>query len=339
MQPHYLDRLPPKVAHRAATQFVTETLTGTPTANADPALSDLRSLADDDRSLESLVRAVSPDEANRSSPTPWFQRSGFDDLLTPAVSVIARDFPLPDHRSFTRLVQARDYRSQEFLAGVDGISLEPVTESGELTDFNLASLSFDTTTATVRRFGRIATIPVEQFVSDAGRVFGSLATSMVRAAYRLEASSTFAVLEANPTLSDGEALFVTSNSASAATAVGALESGLAKFAEQAVIDGAYAAVQPRTLVLPSTWPSLSVEVATLATRGVRVLVSPHVTSAFLLADPNEAPTLALFVFGDGRPRVEINPKRSARYGAQLSVEHAFDVQAVSRVGVVKLSIA
>jgi hypothetical protein len=336
---HYLERLPGAVAKRAATQFVTETLTGRPTANADLVLSDLRSLADEDRTLEQLVRAISPDEPGRSSPTPWFQRSAFDDLLTPAVTVIARDFPPPDHRSFTRLVQARDYRSQEFLAGVDGISLEPVTESGELTDFNLASLSFDTTTATVRRFGRIATIPVEQFVNDAARVFGSLATSLVRAAYRLEAASTFAVLEANPTLNDGDTLFVSSNTATGATAVGALESGLAKFAEQAVSPGAYAAVQPRTLVLPASWPSLSVEISHLAARNVRVLVSPHVTSAFLLADPNEAPTLALFVFGDGRPRVEINPRRSARYGAQLSVEHAFDVQAVSRVGVVKMTVA
>ena len=336
---HYLERLPGAVAKRAATQFVTETLTGRPTANADLVLSDLRSLADEDRTLEQLVRAISPDEPGRSSPTPWFQRSAFDALLTPAVTVIARDFPLPDHRSFTRLVQARDYRSQEFLAGIDGIQLEPVTEAGELTDFNLASLSFDTTTATVRRFGRIATIPVEQFVNDAARVFGSLATSLVRAAYRLEAASTFAVLEANPTLNDGDTLFVSSNTATGATAVGALESGLAKFAEQAVSPGAYAAVQPRTLVLPASWPSLSVEISHLAARNVRVLVSPHVTSAFLLADPNEAPTLALFVFGDGRPRVEINPRRSARYGAQLSVEHAFDVQAVSRVGVVKMTVA
>jgi hypothetical protein len=335
---HYLSRLPGAVAKRAATQLIQEQMTGKPLSNPDPALADLRALDADSRSLEAMVDAISPPERHRSSPTPWFARSGFDDLLTPAVTVVARDFPLPDHRSFTRLVQARDYRSQEFLAGIDGIQLEAVSAAGELSDFNLASMSFDTTTAIVRRFGRIATVGVEQFVNDSGRVFGSLATSLVRAAYRLEAASTFAVLEANSTLNDGDNLFVSSNTATGATAVGALESGLAKFAEQAVSPGAYAAVQPKTLVLPASWPSLSLEIANLASRGVRVLASPHVTSAFLLADPNEAPSLALFVFGDGRPRIEINPKRSPRFGAQLSVEHSFDVKAVSRIGVVRMSI-
>lgn len=336
---HYLQRLPGAVAKRAASQYLQEQMTGKQTQHADPALADLRALHADQRSLEAMVTAISPDERHRSSPTPWFTRSGFDDLLNPAVGVIARDFPTPDHRSFTRVIPARDYRSQEFLAGIDGLALEAVNEAGELTDFNLASLAFDTSTSTVRRYGRIVTIGVEQFVNDDGGVFANLTASLVKAAYRLEAERTYDVLTANPTLSDGDTLFISNNTATGATVAAALDDGLEKFASQTVSTGAYAAVQPRTLVIPPDWSSLGLEIANLASRGVRVLVSPHVTSAYLLADPAEAPTVGLFVFGTGTPRVEINPKRSARYGVQLSVEHSFDVQAVSRVGVVKLTLA
>ena len=335
---HYLSRLPSAVARRAATQFVTETLTGKPTPKADPALIDLRALHQDDKTLEKLVMETSTDGNFRSSPTPWYTRAAFDDLLNPAVGVIARDFPTPDHRSFTRVIPARDYRSQEFLAGIDGLALEAVNEAGELSDFNLASLEFDTSTATVRRYGRIVTLVVEQFVNDDGRVFANLTASLVKAAYRLEAEHTYGVLTANPTLSDGDTLFVSGNSATGATVAAALDEGLEKFASQTVSTGAFAALQPRALVIPPDWSSLGLEIANLAARGVRVLVSPHVTSAYLLADPAEAPTVGLFVFGTGTPRVEINPKRSARYGVQLSVEHAFDVQAVSRVGVVKMTV-
>jgi hypothetical protein len=338
MQPHFLTRLPPAVARRAAAQFVQEQVSGSLTKNADPALLDIRSLDDGERSLEALVRAISPDEPGRSSPTPWFQRSGFDDLLNPAIRVITRETPRPDHRAFTRLIPALDYREHTFLAGIGGMDVELVHDGGELTDADLSGLGFDTGVGHVKRYGRIATLRVEQVANDDSGAFGRLAQEMTLAAFRREAALTYSVLTSNPTLSDGDTLFIAGNSASGATVAAALEAGLEKFAGQAFASGAYAGLQPATLIVPPSWSTLGLEITNLASRGVRVITSPYVSDAYLMADPNQAPVIGLFAFGEGVPDVQLNPKRSSRFGIQLSVVHSFGVTALSRIGVVKMSI-
>ncbi len=339
MQNHFLTRLPPAVARRTASQYVQETMSGVQTAHADPALADLRALDADSRSLEAMVDAIDPPERHRSSPTPWFARSGFDDLLNPAIRVITRETPRPDHRAFTRLIPALDYREHTFLAGIGGMDVELVREGGELTDVSLARLGFDTGVATVRRYGRIATLTVEQAVNDGAGVFGRLSQEMTLAAYRKEAGVVYSVLTSNPTLSDGDSLFIASNSATGASVAAALEAGLEKFAGQAFATGAYVGLQPAVLIVPPSWSTLGLEITNLASRGVKVITSPYVSDAYLMADPMQAPVIGLFAFADGVPDVQLNPKRSSRFGIQLSVVHSFDAAALSRIGVVKLSIA
>jgi hypothetical protein len=161
---------------------------------------------------------------------------------------------------------------------------------------------------------------------------------MTLAAYRREAALTYSVLTSNPTLSDGDSLFIASNSATGASEAAALASGLEKFASQAFATGAYAGLQPAVLIVPPSWPTLGLEITNLASRGVKVITSPYVSDAYLLADPMQAPVVGLFAFGEGVPDVQLNPKRSSRFGIQLSVVHSFDSAALSRIGAVKLSI-
>jgi hypothetical protein len=338
MQNHFLTRLPPAAARRAASQYVQETMSGVQTAHADPALADLRALDADSRSLEAMVDAIDPPERHRSSPTPWFARSGFDDLLNPAIRVITRETPRPDHRAFTRLIPATDYREHTFLAGIGGMDVALVHDGGELTDADLAGLGFDTGVARVRRFGRIATLTVEQATNDDGSVFGRFSQELALAAYRKEAGVVYSVLTSNPTLSDGDSLFIASNSATGASVAAALEAGLEKFAGQAFATGAYAGLQPATLIVPPAWSTLGLEITNLASRGVKVITSPYVTDAYLLADPMQAPVVGLFAFSDGVPDVQLNPKRSSRFGIQLSVVHSFDAAALTRIGAVKMSL-
>jgi hypothetical protein len=313
-------------------------MSGVQTAHADPALADLRALDADSRSLEAMVDAIDPPERHRSSPTPWFARSGFDDLLNPAIRVITRETPRPDHRAFTRLIPATDYREHTFLAGIGGMDVALVHDGGELTDADLAGLGFDTGVARVRRFGRIATLTVEQATNDDGSVFGRFSQELALAAYRKEAGVVYSVLTSNPTLSDGDSLFIASNSATGASVAAALEAGLEKFAGQAFATGAYAGLQPATLIVPPAWSTLGLEITNLASRGVKVITSPYVTDAYLLADPMQAPVVGLFAFSDGVPDVQLNPKRSSRFGIQLSVVHSFDAAALTRIGAVKMSL-
>lgn len=343
MQPHFLNRLPPAVARRAATQFLTETLTGKPTANADHVLADLRSLADDDRSLESLVRAVSPDEANRSSPTPWYTRSGLTDLLNPALTVVSREFPTPDHRAFCRVIPARNYMEQKYLTALDGLTVEEIIEGGEFTEIRESTLDIEYETSTLKRYGSILSLTIETVTNDLSGVFAKSADSLIASCYRKEATEVYSALESGTTLHDGAAWLDATNSVDGATPVAALANGFQALAEQTFTSGEYLDASPSVLVIPSSWNITASDVLadvllSYQTTPIRVIRSGRVTSGYLFADPARTPAIGLSGF-DLTPTIDINNKRSAAYGLQMRVEHAFSVVPLSRRGVVKMSIS
>jgi hypothetical protein len=338
MQPHFLTRLPPAVAKRAAAQFVQEQVTGKQTPNADPALNDLRSLADEHRTLEQLVRAISPDEPGRSRPTPWYTRSGLTDLLGPALNVVSREFPTPDHRAFCRILPARNYMRQQYLTALDGLQVEEVIEGGEFEDIRESTLDIEHETTTIKRFGSILSLTVESITNDLSGVFARSADGLIAACYRKEASAVYGALENGATLNDGQAWFDSTNTVTSASVTAALADGLEALAGQTYSDGEMVDAQPSVIVVPAGWDvTSSIELANLAARGIRILTSGRVTSGFILADPARTPALGLAGFGL-IPVIDLNNRRSAAYGLQLRVEHQFSVVPLSRRGIVKMSI-
>lgn len=336
---HFLQRLPTKVAARAAGQYVQEVLTQKPTANADHVLADLRSLAEEDRTLERLVRAVSPDEANRSSPTPWYTRSGLTDLLGPALNVVSREFPAPDHRAFCRVIPARNYMEQRYLTALDGLSVEEIREGGEFQDIRESTLDVEYETSTLKRYGSILSLTVESITNDLSGVFARSADALVASCYRKEAGDVYGALENGATLHDGNAWFDSSNSVSSASVTAALADGLEALAGQTYSDGEMVDAQPSVVVVPAGWDvTSSNELANLAARGIRILTSGRVTSGFIFADPNRTPALGLSGFSL-TPSIDLNNKRSAAYGLQMRVEHQFSVVPLSRRGIVKMTIS
>jgi hypothetical protein len=318
------------------------------------AFEDLRSLPEDARRLSTLVEALHPEK--RSSPSPWYARSGLIDLLNPAVQVVAREFPLPIHRPFCRVLQARSYLSQQYLIGLEGLTVDPVTDGGEFLETRESVTvelgggstqtitgdigAFEHITAEVKRYGRLLTLRVETVANDDAGYFGQATQALTAAAFRRETKAVFGLLETGATLEDGNAWFDDSNSVSAANMLAALDAAIEKMAGQTFISGEYVDAQPAFLVIPAGWRTLSDRTfANLIDQGVKIVTSNQVSHGFLMADPAVAPALGLIGFGDLTPQVDLNPKPSARYGLQMRVEHNFAVAALSRRGIVKLSVA
>ena len=82
---HFLTRIPPAQARQAAQMLITEQM-GIKAPTTTIAFEDLRSLPEDARRLSTLTEALHPDK--RSSPSPWYARSGLIDLLNPPGSAV-----------------------------------------------------------------------------------------------------------------------------------------------------------------------------------------------------------------------------------------------------------
>lgn len=351
---HFLTRIPPAQAHQAARMLITEQM-GVKAPTSTAAYEDLRALPEDAQRLSTLVEALSPD-AKRSSPTPWYARSGLIDLLNPAVQVVAREFPLPIHRPFCRILEARSYLSQQYLIGLEGLTVDEVTDAGEFLETRESVTvdlpggstqtisgdigSFEHIVAQVKRYGRLLTLRVETVANDDAGYFGQATQALVAAAYRKEAKAVFGLLETGATLEDGGSWFDGSNSLTAANLLAALDAAIEKMAGQSFISGEFVDAPPAFLVIPAGWRTLSDRTfANLSDQGIKIIISNQVTSGFLMADPTVAPSLGLIGFGTMTPQVDLNPKPSARYGLQMRVEHNLAVAPLSRRGIVKLTVA
>lgn len=351
---HFLTRIPPAQARQAAQMLITEKM-GIKAPTSTLAFEDLKALPEDARSLSTLVEALHPD-SKRSSPSPWYARSGLIDLLNPAVQVVAREFPLPIHRPFCRVLQARSYLSQQYLIGLEGLTVDEVSDAGEFLETRESVTSqlpggsfqtipgdigsFEHIAAEVKRYGRLLTLSVETVANDDAGYFGQATQALVAAAYRKEAKAVFGLLEAGATLEDGNAWFDNSNSVTAANLLAALDTAIEKMAAQTFISGEFVDAAPAYLIIPAAWRTLSDRTfVNLADQGIGVITSNQVTQGYLMADPAVAPALGLIGFGDLTPQVDLNPKPSARYGLQMRVEHSFAVAPLSRYGIVKLMVA
>ena len=333
---HFLTRIPPAQAHQAAQMLLAEQM-GCKLPTSTPAYEDLRSLPQNVQRLSVLTETLFP-ESGRSSPTPWYGRSGLADLLNPAIKVVAREYPAPEHRAFCRMLQARNFLPNRFLMGLDGFHVERVIEGGELIDIREADIDLEVEETRLSRWGAILSLTVESIANDDAGLFARATEALVSACYRKEATDVFSALESSPNLADGRSWFDATNSLTVATIdTAAIASGLELLALQQFSDGEYLDAKPSVLVLP---PNVSITAGSVLQelQGLKIIKTGRVSSAYLFADPARTPAVALVGLDPVMaPTIEINPRPSARCGRQLSVEHKFSVLPLSRRGIVKIS--
>ena len=335
---HFLTRIPQAQARQAAQMLIADQMGYTPPLST-PAFEDLRSLPQDTQRLSTLVEALSPESVNRSSPTPWYARSGLADLLNPAINVVSREYPAPEHRAFCRTLQARNFLPNRFLMGLDGFHVERVIEHGELVDIREADLDIEVEETQLSRWGAILSLTVESIANDDAGLFARSAEAMLAACYRREASDVFSTLESSPNLADGRSWFDSTNHLTvSAIDAAALASGLELLASQKFTDGEYLDAKPSVLVIPAN-VSITAGSVLQELQGLPIIKTARVESAYIFADPARTPAVALVGLDPVMaPTIEINPRRSARFCRQLSVEHKFSVLPLSRRGIVKISV-
>ena len=333
---HFLTRIPPAQARQAAQMLLIEQM-GCKLPTTTPAYEDLRSLPQDVQSLSVLTQTLFP-ESERSSPTPWYARSGLAILLNPAIKVVSREYPAPEHRAFCRMLQARNFLPNRFLIGLDGFHVERVIEGGELIDIREADLDLEVEETRLSRWGAILSLTVESIANDDAGLFARATEALASACYRKEATDVFSALESAPNLGDGASWFDATNSMTVASIdTAAIAAGLELLALQQFTDGEYLDAKPSVLVIP---PNVSITAGSVLQelQGLKIIKTGRVQSAYIFADPARTPAISLVGLDPVMaPTIEINPRPSARYGRQLSVEHKFSVLPLSRRGVVKIS--
>lgn len=335
-----LRRLAPASAKAAVQQSIALAMTGQRPSAPAAAFNDLQSLPPDARRLEHLIEGISGNGPDARAP--WYARAALlAEVLDPIFSVVSREFPTPTHRAFCRVIPAPNFRTQRLLLSIDGLRVHEIADGGEVKNVLADDLGINYATTAIRSYGALFSVSRRAMLNDGAMDYlGRIGEALVAAAYREEERQLYALLESNPTMSDGEPLFADGNSASGPGAVAALIDGVQKFHEQQFPTGEFVSAQPAFLILPPSWAvTISDVLAEMALQRppIAIVKSPHVSAAYLLASPMRAPTIGLLVLNPAPALALGKPRAATDMAADLKVEHDFAPLALSRAGIVKIS--
>ncbi len=204
-------------------------------------------------------------------------------------------------QALARQSSARDFRAKRSLMVSDFPALEPVGEHGE---FRSGTLGEAAQSYAVGTFGRILGITRQALVNDDLGAFADLPAKAGRAARAFEADKLVKLLEANPAMSDGLAVFHAThgNLGTAGTSLlsnGALSTARIAMRKQTGLGGDLISIAPKFLVVPpeieplaelflATIYAASADDVNPFTGRLTLVVEPRLTSAsrwYLAADP------------------------------------------------------
>lgn len=335
-----LGRLAPATAERVLREFLTELVTGKQSANAHPGVADLRELPVSERTIGAIL-----DGMNRGAMTnpqlPAYSRELLANVLEPALTAVSREYPLPQHRLFTRILVATDFKPKSYIVGLDGISLDEIHEHGAYPTSTEMSFQGNPERIAPKTYGRVVSLTRQTLVNDAGcQYFGDLGRALTAGAYRKEAELVYGAMESNPNMADGQPWFDSTNTYTTSSGiVTAIEQGFALFASQTFPNGQYVGAYPSILVVPPSWTLYVDDISSdLLLQKPNVIKSPYVNNGYLIAGPS-CPSIGLVGFDAAlTPTIETNnrPVKDFDIGLQMKVRHEFAVLPLQRAGIVKL---
>jgi ATP-dependent protease ClpP protease subunit/phage major head subunit gpT-like protein len=246
-----------------------------------------------------------------------------------------------DWRTIARSINAADFKPTSFARISEAPDLLEVPEHAE---FKYGTMSEGGEVLALKTWGRIIAITRQVIINDDMGAFSRLPTLYGRSAADLVSRIVWGILVANPTMSDGTALFHTNHGNLAGSGGAITETTLAAaqtaMRKQTSPGGKPLSVMPKFLVvspdkefearkLLATAFNLSDGSAVVAGQGLTLVVTPFLTgnACYLVADPATFEGILVpFLNGSEEPRIE------QRVGFEvdgLEVKAALDVNATA----------
>lgn len=262
------------------------------------------------------------------------------------------------YQRFCKLGDVTDFRAwKRLVPGLIG-NLDDVNEAGEYLNKNIPDATANSITA--KRRGNIVTITPEVIINDDLGYISDFTRGLGGSGARTIERKVYALLESNPTLADGIALFHASHGnlsdTSDAISVAALDAARSAMAQQKAPgdDQEYLDIQPAVSVChtgkrstmqvtvnaeydPDTANKLQ---KPNAVRGIvaDIVSSPRLSSAtawYLFADPSMAPVIeVVFLNGQREPRI-VEEESFRTGGLSWRIEMPFGVGAIDYRGAYK----
>jgi phage major head subunit gpT-like protein len=265
------------------------------------------------------------------------------------------------HRAWVRTVGVRDFKDQLRPILGSAPELEKVLEHGE---YHEGSLTEDSTSYKVEKFGRIVALTWETLVNDDLGAFLRVQPALGQAARRKEADTVYALFALNaaagPVMQDGTALFHSTHGN--LTSAGSLDAALlgagrTLLRKQTAVGGGYLALTPRFLIVPPDHEDATERLISAAGRlvvdaaanvvtqwigGLELVVEPRLASGaiYLAAGSDQIDTFELGLLGENEDGPTIIEDREFVIDIiRWKVRHVFGVKALDWRGLVKMPIS
>lgn len=302
----------------------------------------------DSNLLQQLAIACVPDNVRSANPAGVFGRgigtSDFQNTLSSLLrsATVGRLNSQARHRAFCDMRPLKSFAPHDFPRVDSDMSLLELAEGAEGPLIEVGDSAG--LTARIRTWGRNVNISRAAILNDDVGFLVSLAANAGANAARLEAGLCYSLLEANPTLADGESLFHAGhgNLIPAALDETNLFSAMAALRDQLTPAGITADLDAKFLVCASGLEGLArklLHVAGLSEITVIAAAGLPAGRWFVFADPEQSPVIALLHLEGSNGGLLIGPaKRKADTttdGVMLGIRHDAGVVAVGRVGCVR----
>jgi ATP-dependent protease ClpP protease subunit len=255
--------------------------------------------------------------------------------------------------TFGRQATMPDFKATSRVALGGAPALNQVNEHGEI---EFGSVSEAAESYRLFRFGRRVAVTFEAVINDDLSGFTRIPGMFGSAAARLESDTVYGILNANPNMADGVALFASghSNIGTGVLGVAALGAGRAVMRKQTAPNGDIMNLMPAFLLVPAELETAadSLMVQTVVPSGasttavnplagrLQVVVEPRLTSAlqwYLMADANQIDTIEYaYLAGQEAPQVT-SYTDEATDGVIIKCTHSFGAKAIDWRGMYRSS--
>jgi len=271
----------------------------------------------DDYSIIALERAFIAARSLSSSDIPA--------LLSHAIRQIPAPLFKPSHRKFCKIDQVQDFKSTEYLSGLDDLPVQDAEESAEINEIPVV---FEQPAyGKLKHLRTRLTVSRKTWVNNS-KWLAPTANAIRMALYRKEAAMVYAALEAGTP---------------AHTETGATLSDVAlaveKFRALTTSAGELIGAEPKYFICPATVEFFANTQVKASGLNIEVIARSGLTASYLLPSPEQHACLTLQTLSeDGLPLIETNkPRFTSDNVAILDGSHDVNAIFTSGLACVKLT--